>query len=121
MDRSVVSIVRTERSPSYEQIREAVDKAIDLIGGIRDFVRPGQLVLIKPNLVASPADRESAVVTLPEVSRAVADVVGEIGARAVIADSSAVGVDTEKVIAGSGYQSSGRLVMRWLILRKKRS
>lgn len=120
MDRSVVSIVRTERSPSYEQIREAVDKAIDLIGGIRDFVRPGQLVLIKPNLVASPADRESAVVTLPEVSRAVADVVGEIGARAVIADSSAVGVDTEKVIAGSGYQELREIGYEVVDLKKEK-
>jgi uncharacterized protein (DUF362 family) len=34
----------------------------------------------------------------------VADIVRELGARAVIAESSAVGVDTDKVIDGSGYK-----------------
>jgi uncharacterized protein (DUF362 family) len=34
----------------------------------------------------------------------VADIVQERGARAIIAESSAVGVDSEKVIAGSGYR-----------------
>lgn len=104
MGKSIVSIVKTKRNPDYAEVRKGVDKALNLIGGIRDVIKPGQLVLLNPNWCAPPADRESAVVTLPEVTRAVADVVKEIGARAVIAESAAVGVDTEKVIAESGYQ-----------------
>ena len=104
MDKSIVSIVRTERNPSYEKVREAVNKAIDLIGGISDVVKPGQLVLINPNLVALAAGQEAAAVTSPDICRALVDIARERGARAVIAESSAVGVDTEKVIAGSGYQ-----------------
>jgi len=48
MGKSVVSIVKTKQNPGYDEIREGVDKALDLIGGIRDVVKPGQLVLIKP-------------------------------------------------------------------------
>ena len=103
MGKSIVSIVKTKQNPGYDEIRQGVDKALNLIGGIRDVVKPGQMVLIKPNWCAPPADRESAVLTLPEVAKAVADVVKEMGARPVIAESAAVGVDTEKVIAGSGY------------------
>ena len=104
MGKSTVSIVKTKENPGFEEIKEAVIKAVDLIGGIRDIVKRGQLVLINPSLVAKPADRASGNITLPEVSRAVADLVKGAGARPVIAESSAVGVDTESVIAASGYK-----------------
>ena len=68
MGKSIVSIVKTKKNPGYDEIRQGVDKALDLIGGIRDIVKPGQLVLIKPNMCAPPPDRESAVLTLPEVA-----------------------------------------------------
>jgi uncharacterized protein (DUF362 family) len=47
---------------------------------------------------------EAGCITLPEVPRAIADIVRALGAKAVIAESSAVGVDTEKVIQDSGYR-----------------
>jgi len=43
------------------------------------------------------------VVTNPEVVRAVADLVREAGASPVIADSAARGVETDQVIAATGY------------------
>lgn len=103
MSRSAVSIVRTPRIPSREEIKGAVTKSIDLIGGLEDIISPKDLVLINPSWVAPPTDPQSAVITSPEVTRAVADIVRDLGARPVIAESSAVGVDTENVIAGSGY------------------
>jgi uncharacterized protein (DUF362 family) len=71
---------------------------------MRDIVRPGQKVLINPSWVTAITKREEAVITLPEVSRAVADFVRDAGAKPVIAESSAMGIDSEKVISGSGYQ-----------------
>lgn len=102
--RSSVSIARTPKSPDYEQILSAVKKAVDLLGGIRGFVRPGRKVLINPSWVTGIPEREKATITLPEVARAVADVVKDAGAEPFIAESSAIGVDSEKVIAGSGYR-----------------
>jgi len=98
-----VSIVKTNSQPQYPEIRQAVQQSLDLIGGIRDIVKPNDLVLINPSWVAPPVSREAGCITIPEVTRAVADIVEDIGARAVIAESSAIGVDSEKVIEQSGY------------------
>ena len=80
-----VSIVKTGPQPEYTQIRQAVQQSLDLIGGIRDIVKPDNLVLINPSWVAPPVEREAGCITIPEITRAVADIVKDIGARAVIA------------------------------------
>ena len=119
MTKSSVSIVKTSQDPGYDQVRAAAEKAINLVGGIRDVVQPGQTVLINPSWVTTVTKREQAVITLPELTRAVADIAKDAGAKAIIAESSAMGVDSAKVISESGYQElrdigyevcSGRLV-----------
>jgi uncharacterized protein (DUF362 family) len=99
-----VSIVKTQPQPDYSQVRQAVQQSLDLIGGIRDIIKPKDLVLINPSWVAPPVEREAGCITIPEVTRAVADIVKDMGARPVIAESSAVGVNSEKVIQESGYR-----------------
>jgi uncharacterized protein (DUF362 family) len=99
-----VSIVKTNPMPGYPEILKAVEKALDMIGGIQDMVKAGDLVLINPSWVAPPVEREAGCITIPEIPRAIADIVKTFGARPVIAESSAVGVDTEKVIQASGYR-----------------
>jgi uncharacterized protein (DUF362 family) len=105
MTKAKVSIVKTEPNPGYAEIGAAVRHALDLIGGVGDIIRPGYLVLINPSWVAPPVEREAGCITIPEVPRAIADIVRDLGARPVIAESSAVGVDTEKVIESSGYRN----------------
>lgn len=104
MSKVKVSIVKTIPKPEYPEILEAVQKALDLIDGIHDIIKPGLLVLINPSWVAPPVEREAGCITIPEIPRALADIVKELGARPVIAESSAVGVDSEKLIQESGYQ-----------------
>ena len=104
MSKAKVSIVETGPKPEYPEIRDAVRKALDLIGGIQDIIKPRHLVLINPSWVAPPVDRDAGCITIPEVPRALADMIRELRARPVIAESSAVGVDTEKVIQASGYR-----------------
>ncbi|MGD0627123.1 MAG: DUF362 domain-containing protein [Thermodesulfobacteriota bacterium] len=104
MAKSQVAIAKTPPNPDYQQIRAALEKAVDLLGGIQGMVRPGQKVLINPSWVSARTKPEEAAITLPEVSRALADMVRDAGARPIIAESSAIGIDTEKVIAESGYQ-----------------
>jgi uncharacterized protein (DUF362 family) len=104
MNKTKVSIVKTNSRPAYPEIRRAIQEALDLIGGIGDIVEPGDLVLINPSWVAPPVEREAGCITIPEVPRAIADLLKEMGARPVIAESSAVGVDSEKVIQESGYR-----------------
>lgn len=118
MKKAQVSIVKTKKAPGYEEIFEAVEKALNLIGGIEDIIRPGNLVLINPSWVAPPVEREAGCITIPEVPRAIADIVKSLGARPVIAESSAVGVDTEKVIEASGYKDLREMGYEVINLKK---
>ena len=118
MKKSKVSIVKTSPDPNYEQIRNAVEKAVGLIGGIKQVVKPGQKVLINPSWVTVVTKREEAAITLPEVTRAVADLVKDANATPIIAESSAVGVDSESVILQSGYKELRELGYEVVDLKK---
>jgi uncharacterized protein (DUF362 family) len=120
-NKTTVSIVKTDPKPEYPEVRRAVAKALDLIGGIGDIVKPGQLVLINPSWVAPPVEREAGCITIPEVARAIADIVKKLRARPVIAESSAVGVDSEKVIQSSGYQALRQAGYEVVDLKKAKS
>ena len=121
MAKSKVSIVKTPQDPNYEQIRTTVEKAVDLLGGMRHIVKPGQKVLINPSWVNTLTKREQATITLPEVTRAVADVVSDAGARPIIAESSAVGIDSERVISESGYKQMREMGYEVIDLKKTES
>jgi uncharacterized protein (DUF362 family)/Pyruvate/2-oxoacid:ferredoxin oxidoreductase delta subunit len=85
---SQVSLIRCESYESLD-VNEAVKRAVDLLGGISAFVRPGDRVLLKPNLLSARSP-EKRVTTDPEVVRAVARMVLETGARPTIGDSPAL-------------------------------
>ncbi len=99
---SKVAIVKTPVKPSEREIDIAVRKAIELSGSLSDIISPGDTVLIKPNLVTARPPG-SGVITDPRICKVIANMVREIGARAIIAESSGVGSDTEKAIQAAGY------------------
>lgn len=72
----------------YEQghMDAAVRQALDLLGGIGQFVKPGMTVFLKANLMRKSAPGQ-AVTTHPAVVGAVAKLVIEQGARAIVGDS----------------------------------
>ena len=82
------SKVSIRRCQSYERnrVKRSVREAVDLIGGISNFVKKGQKVLIKPNLLSAKFP-DDIVHTHPEVVRAVVALVKEVGGIPVIADS----------------------------------
>ena len=82
-----------------------VVRAVEAAGGLGHLVKPGARVLVKPNLVAVPPHPRNGAVTWVEVTRAVADLVRELGGDPVIGDSAAVGADTEDVMAVCGYHA----------------
>jgi uncharacterized protein (DUF362 family) len=101
---ATVSIVRVE-GRKREQVAAGVRRAVSLAGGLADVIRPGMLVIVKPNMVAPPPSADAGACTSPLVCQAVADLVREVGARAVIAESSSRGVDTEAAYRIMGYES----------------
>ncbi|HTF99304.1 MAG TPA: DUF362 domain-containing protein [Nitrospirota bacterium] len=81
-------------------VEQAVRKAVDHLGGMQSFVRPGDLVLLKPNLLKARTP-EAAVTTHPEVVRTAIRLVREAGGRAVVGDSPGMG-DLKKVAEKAG-------------------
>ncbi len=96
---SAVSIVRCA-DYDRERIFAAVKQAVDLLGGMHAFVKPGERVLIKPNLLKGKAP-EAAVTTHPEVVRAVIRLVREAGGEPMVGDSPGMG-DLRKVCEKAG-------------------
>ncbi len=68
MDKFKVSLVKCGSYDSAK-VYEAVRQAVDLLGGIERFVRPGEKVLLKPNLLTD-AEPDKGITTHPEVVRA---------------------------------------------------
>ncbi|MFH1848059.1 MAG: DUF362 domain-containing protein [Candidatus Omnitrophota bacterium] len=82
---SEVSLVRC-KSYSRDEVGASVRKALDLIGGLGSFIKKGERVLLKPNIL-SPSEPDKGIDTHPEVVRAVALLVKEAGAIPVVGDS----------------------------------
>lgn len=102
--KSRVAIVRDLRPLSDNDVNEMVREVVRLTGGLKDLVRAGATVVIKPNLVA-PARPERGATTDPRVCKSLADQVSELGGHPVIAESSSIGVDTEDAIRECGYET----------------
>ena len=98
-----VAIIRCE-SYDTSKVFDAVKKAIDLVGGIEAFVRPGMRVLLKPNLL-SARPPEDAVDTHPEVIRAAARLVKGAGGIVSLGDSpGGYGTNIDEILETSGVK-----------------
>jgi len=102
MARTKVAIAKSPKSPGEKEMEATVRKAIELSGGLTDIIKRGDTVIIKPNIIL-PKPPESAAVTDPRVCKVIANMVRELGAKPIIAESTGVGLDTEESIQGSGY------------------
>ena len=84
---SKVAIIRCE-SYEYSEVKKAVERGFELLGGPSKFVQPNENILIKPNwLSADPP--EKCVTTHPAVFRAVSEVLQSEGAILSYGDSPA--------------------------------
>ncbi len=83
--RSKVALVRCE---SYDRprVREAVERGLGLLGGPAAFFKPGENIVLKPNLL-SAVEPDLCVTTHPSVFEAVAVVLKEFGCSLTYGDS----------------------------------
>ncbi len=90
--------------PDYElrDVTKAVQETIDQLGGIGQFVSPGESVLIKPNLIKG-CPPEQALTTHPAVVEAVVCQVLNAGGKPFIGDSPAFG-ELSSVAAITGME-----------------
>ena len=84
-----VSIVRCQTYDEKE-VLNGLRKSIDLIGGVSQFVKRGDRVLIKPNLLYGK-NPEKAVTTHPSIVKGVVQIVREAGGIPSIGDSPSIG------------------------------
>ncbi|MDX2495859.1 MAG: DUF362 domain-containing protein [Desulfuromusa sp.] len=78
----------------------ALEKLLQPLGGMPAFIKPGQKVLIKPNLLAGKTP-DKAVTTHPEIVRAVIKLAQKAGGEVSLGDSPGIG-SPENVARKSG-------------------
>jgi len=100
--RPVVSVVRIRDGKAGT----AVEKAIDLIGGIKHVTKGRDTVMLKPNLVSS--QREAT--TKPEVIRALAELMKRAGKEVSIGEGSAA-APKFNVLNGQIYRTRKRDIL----------
>jgi uncharacterized protein (DUF362 family) len=97
--KSSVSLIR---ATSYDAtLRTALETLLEPLGGITAFVKPGDRVLLKPNLLTGARPTKECV-TRPEVVYYVAQMVKEAGGKPFLADSPAFG-SAYGVAKANGY------------------
>jgi len=88
-EKSVVAAVRCENY-EFDKVYNAINRSLDLIGGVDKFIKSGEKVILKPNLLTG-AKPEEAVTTHPVVFECVARIFKENGAVVGYGDSPAFG------------------------------
>jgi len=102
---SSVSLVRCE-SYRFPEVKSAVKSAVSHLGGIEKFVKPGDSVLLKANMLCARVP-EKRVTTDPSVVRAVAGLVLDAGGLPFVGDSPGIGSFT-RVAEKSGIADVAR-------------
>jgi len=80
-----VSIIRSDRY-DIGYLADKLKSVLEPLGGIGEFVKPGQKILLKPNLISAKAP-ERAITTHPALVAAVAREVRRAGGTPVVGDS----------------------------------
>lgn len=89
MSKSKVAVVRC---PEYNDslVYSSVRRGIELIGGISNFIKSGETIVLKPNVLIG-MDPQKSVTTHPAVFKATGRLLQEAGAKVSYGDSSAFG------------------------------
>lgn len=74
-----------------EPVQSAVQKGIDLLGGVSCFARAGEKIVLKPNLLAGDHPDKATTTTHPMVFKAVGEIFKGAGASVFYGDSPAKG------------------------------
>jgi len=100
-----VSVVRCENY-GKSQVYEAVKRSVELLGGLGQFVSPGQSVFLKFNLLCGAAP-ETCIATHPDAVYAVAKLLKEYGCNVLMGDSPGSGLPYTKAVLKKAYAETG--------------
>ncbi len=104
MNKTKVAVIRCEKYDNTQVIL-SVKKGLDLLGGISSFVKPGEKIVLKPNILIG-SEPDKCVTTHPAVFRGIGSILKEAGAIVSYGDSPAFG-KSETNLRRSGLKQVG--------------
>lgn len=99
----MIKVALLHSSTYDEECEQKVRCLIELLGGIKRIIRPGDFVLIKPNLVVA-RNGESGNVTHPSVVKPLIELCHEAGAERILVGDGSGEVDTSEAFIASGMK-----------------
>ncbi|HPP06605.1 MAG TPA: DUF362 domain-containing protein [Syntrophorhabdaceae bacterium] len=104
----VVAIERIPEGMSYGDIKRGVENIINKLGGLERFVRKGQTVAIKPNIVSDHGLKDGVykggIITDIRVIRALIEILMPVAKRIIIAEGSSINrSSTDQMFKHYGY------------------
>ena len=104
--------VATSRCGTYEptEVRAALDEVLAPLGGMKAFVRAGERIALKPNLLMAAAPG-AGITTHPSVVGAVAEAVREAGAVPFVVESPGAGIPHTAGALRWVYRKTGLLAL----------
>ena len=104
---SIARLAGRARARRAQSVYNTAREALERLGGIGRFVRPGQVVLIKPNqTVFLPA--EEGVTTDPWLVAGLVRLVREAGGRPLVGDMPGAGITSREVLSITGMEEAVR-------------
>ena len=101
-----MEIVSLRKCPGYEyeNVKAAIERSIADLGGLEKYLKPGERVLLKPNLIMKKKPDDCAT-THPTLIKALAELIIGFGCEVIIGDSPG-GPFTENYVSGI-YRATG--------------
>lgn len=104
-----VALVKGKNGKDLNEVRKMMKELFDLIGPASQIIPPGSKVLIKPNLTAEENLWEKGIHTSPIFMQALIEEIQKANpAQIIIAEGTAIGLDTKKSFAANGYEEVAR-------------
>jgi uncharacterized protein (DUF362 family) len=104
-----VAIVKGKNGKDLKEVRRMMTELFSLLGPAPKIIPPASRVLIKPNLTAEENLWEKGILTGPVFMQALVEEVQKARpAEVIIAEGTAVGLNTKKAFAANGYEEVSR-------------
>jgi len=114
INREVVAVEKVSEDSQQEEIKAGLERLLQKLGGIEHFVRPGQRVVIKPNIVSEHGLRDGiykgGIVTDPRLVKALVEILLPLAGEIIIAEGASINrSETSKMFEHYGYRKIAAL------------
>jgi len=106
--REIVAIEEVSEAQADQEIKAGLENLIKKLGGLKKYVKPGQTVVLKPNIVSDHGIKDGTwkggIVTDIRVIKALVEMLLPIAGKIIIAEGSSINrSETTKMFAHYGY------------------